>query len=634
MSNDETRIKVDTRPPAWAIRSLDGGDTSVHVVSDGYTVGRADDCSLILEESMLSRRHAKFTLRGHRLFVEDTSTNGTFVNDRRVEQAEVRDGDVIAFDELRYEVLIAENEQAQSTGAPARGRQRGDNTLGDTIVNPRRSRPAASSDLKRVRFRDKFIDEEEIEDPREGGSRPGPAPARSNAPPPRSSGSIMDEIMDELPPEPDDEEDEEEEEVAPAKPKRGGRRSPGLIQRIDAVIPVRHLAIFIGIAVAVVVPLVIYDSMQSGGEDTVAAAAPSGDLTQANQSWFTRLKGGNNFISGDSANLFGDSKPEIVLATEDQNLVFIDPADGRNVMSVQLPNKAVAPPMAIPAASGHNGYVVVPTDSKYLVGYDGAGSYLWATDFGRFSSEAEYAARPLMADPSIGVIGIKRRGLVLFELASGQILTDTQKDGFANVETKLALRSSGGADEIFAADSGGLLTGFRVSGREISVMWKSDLNELGNPSHVSLAGNKLIVSTTNGSVFAFDPATGDEIWKAALDTRVNAKHLIVNNQVVVLYIIGDMIQVDVTSGATTSKFRMANPVASDSTPHVVGDKIILKDAGGAIKAMDLSGAILSQAFVTDADSYGLDSLVVRLEGAAVSLISVSDNGVLARVDFN
>jgi pSer/pThr/pTyr-binding forkhead associated (FHA) protein len=68
-------------------------------------IGRGLAADLHLDESSVSRRHAILVPRrsGARL-LDDRSANGTFVNGRRVQQADLTAGDVIALGRvvLRY----------------------------------------------------------------------------------------------------------------------------------------------------------------------------------------------------------------------------------------------------------------------------------------------------------------------------------------------------------------------------------------------------------------------------------------------------------------------------------------------------------------------------------------------------
>jgi pSer/pThr/pTyr-binding forkhead associated (FHA) protein len=59
-------------------------------------VGTASDCDVIVKDSSISGRHAEFSAQGGIFRVSDLgSTNGTFVNDKRVQNAELVDGDTL-----------------------------------------------------------------------------------------------------------------------------------------------------------------------------------------------------------------------------------------------------------------------------------------------------------------------------------------------------------------------------------------------------------------------------------------------------------------------------------------------------------------------------------------------------------
>ncbi|MFB6396082.1 FHA domain-containing protein [Polymorphospora sp. 2-325] len=71
------------------------------------TIGREDGVDIVVEDSRVSRRHAAVELTDGRATLSDVgSTNGTFLNDRRIEgvAVELRDGDRVRFGgvELRF----------------------------------------------------------------------------------------------------------------------------------------------------------------------------------------------------------------------------------------------------------------------------------------------------------------------------------------------------------------------------------------------------------------------------------------------------------------------------------------------------------------------------------------------------
>lgn len=58
------------------------------------TVGRAPRADFIVDAALVSRLHCRITASDHNLEVVDLkSTNGTYVNDRRVARAQLKAGD-------------------------------------------------------------------------------------------------------------------------------------------------------------------------------------------------------------------------------------------------------------------------------------------------------------------------------------------------------------------------------------------------------------------------------------------------------------------------------------------------------------------------------------------------------------
>ena len=58
------------------------------------TIGRATGADFILDRALVSRLHCRLTAGDEKVEVEDlSSTNGTFVNDKRVDRAQIASGD-------------------------------------------------------------------------------------------------------------------------------------------------------------------------------------------------------------------------------------------------------------------------------------------------------------------------------------------------------------------------------------------------------------------------------------------------------------------------------------------------------------------------------------------------------------
>ena len=81
----------------WILQSSEReGDPLVFRLPPGAvkTVGRAARADFIVDAALVSRLHCRLTADNERLEVEDlSSTNGTYVNDKRVERARLASGD-------------------------------------------------------------------------------------------------------------------------------------------------------------------------------------------------------------------------------------------------------------------------------------------------------------------------------------------------------------------------------------------------------------------------------------------------------------------------------------------------------------------------------------------------------------
>jgi sulfur carrier protein ThiS len=93
--------------PTLVVRS-GGGRTGemFHPEGETTTIGRSPDCGIFLDDVTVSRRHAVLRQRDGQVFIEDQgSLNGTFVNRKRVESAQLDDGDEVQIGKYRMTFL-------------------------------------------------------------------------------------------------------------------------------------------------------------------------------------------------------------------------------------------------------------------------------------------------------------------------------------------------------------------------------------------------------------------------------------------------------------------------------------------------------------------------------------------------
>jgi pSer/pThr/pTyr-binding forkhead associated (FHA) protein len=75
-------------------------------INSKVVVGRAQECELSFSYDRLSRRHAELKIVSGALHVKDLeSSNGTFVNGKRVDSVRLQPGDTLSFDKLSFTVV-------------------------------------------------------------------------------------------------------------------------------------------------------------------------------------------------------------------------------------------------------------------------------------------------------------------------------------------------------------------------------------------------------------------------------------------------------------------------------------------------------------------------------------------------
>ena len=92
----------------WKLEAITGEFTGKEVSVDrDMLIGRHQDADLLLQSADVSRRHAALLLKQDALYVQDLkSSNGTFVNDARVEnETLLKDGDIVQFASHKFSVL-------------------------------------------------------------------------------------------------------------------------------------------------------------------------------------------------------------------------------------------------------------------------------------------------------------------------------------------------------------------------------------------------------------------------------------------------------------------------------------------------------------------------------------------------
>lgn len=88
--------------PCLVLPGEGNGERVCMLEGERVVIGRAASCDIVVCDSGVSRRHAEITRDGGRFCITDLeSTNGTFVNGRRVSRQLLADGDLVSFGRVR-----------------------------------------------------------------------------------------------------------------------------------------------------------------------------------------------------------------------------------------------------------------------------------------------------------------------------------------------------------------------------------------------------------------------------------------------------------------------------------------------------------------------------------------------------
>lgn len=109
-ANDDPGVTaVRAVMPMYVLRGVTGGAFGRSYPLQGpLTIGRSPECDIQINDPGLSRVHARLMPGEDGVQIEDLdSTNGSFLNDRRVKRDKARIGDELGFDKLRFRLVGA-----------------------------------------------------------------------------------------------------------------------------------------------------------------------------------------------------------------------------------------------------------------------------------------------------------------------------------------------------------------------------------------------------------------------------------------------------------------------------------------------------------------------------------------------
>jgi pSer/pThr/pTyr-binding forkhead associated (FHA) protein len=116
---DDGRTKIRMALPRFVLRGVSGSTFGkTYPLFGTMTVGRAADCDISIPGEEISRKHAKLQVQVDGIQVEDLgSSNGTFINGKRVQSGLAKGGDELRLDTVRF-MLVAPGQEMQQGKTP------------------------------------------------------------------------------------------------------------------------------------------------------------------------------------------------------------------------------------------------------------------------------------------------------------------------------------------------------------------------------------------------------------------------------------------------------------------------------------------------------------------------------------
>jgi pSer/pThr/pTyr-binding forkhead associated (FHA) protein len=662
----------------WVLKGESGDLAGKNfIIGEQMLIGRDTDCDLILDNAMISMQHARIQSHNGTAQLEDLgSTNGTFVNDEKISQSNLNNGDEIKIEPYLFSVKgpattvnkTASRPSFQTTTDnedPADGPRQNRDQIPKAVLevvnglNQGQSFDIRSHQTTIGRSEDndiilpletisachaKFVFADGSWMIRDQGSFNGVFVNNRKVTSQQLESddriTIGDVVM---------------QFTVPDYPCDDGqaRQTPLATKTIDVEkTKAFHFPPWLyGLIGFVLAAIIIVAVMMAIRWNRAKSAAMP---LQASKVWQADLSGRRQPSTPALADINGDQFLDVIVADAQGFILALDGQEGKKIFEAQMADRVLAPPITGDLTGDGSSEVVVASNSGRVLAVDGQGRILWKTE-----EDLQLGAiinRPVLEDLNGDkildvVLPTAKMGLVAIDGHRGWLIWNTLEMIQGKCITspiRADVNNDGTMDFIVATDKGQLLT-ITTRNAKPWKLWEAQVPSNGYASPLFMEVQRqgiVVIATDHKGVFAFDAVDGKKVWHVQSDHRFFASPLAsdVNGDDVPDVILaannGKLIILNGLTGDTLFRFTIgsdlrATPCLFDIDDNGLQD-LIIADGTGKLQVVTITnGHHEINLAITGADAFAASPVLGDVNNdRMLEVVTASDNGIIIAYGLN
>lgn len=272
----------------------------------------------------------------------------------------------------------------------------------------------------------------------------------------------------------------------------------------------------------------------------------------------------------------------VVVASKDGKVVALNENNGAVLWKVDAPNAVFAAPQI---GQGH--VIIKSIDGKVAALAAATGQTLWIYDHGAPNMVMRRGSQPQIFQNEV-ITGYSDGKLSALNLEDGRLIweqTISEPQGASEVEQMADVAAdpivSGGV--VYAASYQGKLAA--VNARTGAMLWQQDVSPYAG---MALNSSMIYTSDADGVVWAFDRASGSEMWhQPALTNRILNAPVLIDKALVVGDGGGYLHFLSPVDGHMLARQRIGSGVGIVTTPAALGNVLYVLDVHGNLSALQV-----------------------------------------------